>query len=183
LISELTERRPLPLPFTPQKSTIITHQSSSNRQHHRRQFHRIFRSSQLSAWQGPCGGLDTPHMNGLYKEDSSRVDDLPKQPQADPNSETTEYFSAPVKWEQNLLTHSFGTLKVSDHSVDYVPGKISVLGTPFSIPRGLIESARRRDNFLWRGAVTVQLKQPLRGRDRFIFFLGGRYKEFLELLS
>jgi hypothetical protein len=122
-------------------------------------------------------------MNGLYKEDSSRVDDLPAQPQADPNSETTEYFSAPVKWEQNLLTHSFGTLKVTDHSVDYVPGKISVLGTPFSIPRGLIESARRRDNFLWRGAVTVQLKQPLRGRDRFIFFLGGRYKEFLELLS
>jgi hypothetical protein len=92
-------------------------------------------------------------------------------------------FSAPVKWEQNRLTHSFGSVSVSRHSIDYLPGKVSVLGVPFSIPRDLIESARRRDNFLWRGAVTLQLKQPINGRSQFIFFLGGRYKEFLDLIG
>jgi len=100
-----------------------------------------------------------------------------------PNPDAPVLFSAPVKWEQNRLTHSFGTLSVSDHRVDYVPGKTSVLGTAFSIPRDLIENARKRDNFLWRGAVSVKLNQPLNGRNEFIFFLGGRYREFLELLE
>ena len=99
------------------------------------------------------------------------------------DSSSTVLFSAPVKWEQNRLTHSFGSISVSRHSVDYLPGKVSVLGVPFSIPRDQIESARRRDNFLWRGAVTLQLKQPINGRRHFIFFLGGRYKEFLDLMN
>jgi hypothetical protein len=101
----------------------------------------------------------------------------------DEDSVSAVLFSAPVKWEQNRLTHSFGSVSVSRHSVDYRPGKVSVLGVPFSIPRDLIESARRRDNFLWRGAVTLQLKQPVNGRTQFIFFLGGRYKEFLDLIG
>ena len=105
------------------------------------------------------------------------------QPIADTISASDELFSAPVKWEQNRLTHSFGTITVTKEAVEYVPRKVSVLGTPFSIPRDQIIDARKRDNFLWRGAVTLELAQPVEDRTKYILFLGGRYREFLELFN
>lgn len=92
-------------------------------------------------------------------------------------------FSAPVKWEQNRLTHSFGKITVTATAVEYVPGKVSFLSTAFSIPRDRIVNARKRDNFLWRGAVILKLNEPVHDRMNYIFFLGGRYGEFIALLN
>ncbi len=98
--------------------------------------------------------------------------------------ETTEIpFKAPTKWEQNRLTHSFGELTISNDAINFEPGSVSVPGRKLSIPLNAVSEARKRDNFLWRGAVTIALNDKYENRAKFIFFLGNKYQEFLNIIE
>lgn len=98
-----------------------------------------------------------------------------------PDTETI--FNAPVKWEQNLLTHSPGEVALSSDCLTYRPSNLSVLSDEFSINLSEIKSIRKRDNFLWRGAVKIDLATAFKNKTSLIFFLGGKYKEFMTIIS
>jgi hypothetical protein len=89
-------------------------------------------------------------------------------------------FNAPAKWEQNVLSHSPGHLQILDNAVEFIPHRImSIVERHVTIPIEEIDSLRIGDNFLWRGAVHIALKQPINNREKYIFFLGGKRKIFI----
>ena len=102
----------------------------------------------------------------------------PPLPSVSP-SHAAPLFRVPAKWEQNKLTHSPGHLTLSSETVEFIPGWMSLLGKHIIIPLAEISQVRRGDNFLWRGVVKLDLKSEIAGRGRYIFFLGGKRKEFL----
>lgn len=94
--------------------------------------------------------------------------------------ENSFIFKAPAKWERHLLCHSPGHLKLSNTTVEFVPGTMSILGKYLIIPIETIDSVKAGDNFLWRGVVHIFLKQPINEHNKYVFFLGGKRKSFLS---
>lgn len=89
-------------------------------------------------------------------------------------------FECLAKWEQNFLTHSPGRVTLSSAKLSFLPGAMSVLGRTVEIPFENITSVKKRDNFLWRGAVRVNLRSEFESHNRFVFFLGNKREEFLS---
>jgi hypothetical protein len=57
---------------------------------------------------------------------------------------------------------------------------LSVLGKTVIIPLGAIYKIDLGDNFLMRGVVNIMIKESLRNRARYTFFLGNKRDEFIR---
>lgn len=72
-------------------------------------------------------------------------------------------FTALAKWERHAVGHSLGHLNLSHDRLWFVPHKtISILAQGFDLPVASIRSVERSDNWLWRGAINIHLREPLR---------------------
>ena len=110
-------------------------------------------------------------------------------------------YSELAKWERHSVGHSPGYLNLSRDRLRFVPHARSILSRGFDIPLGSIVRVERSDNWLWRGAVNIHMKQPLTmeidfrvdpetlvsGLEEYVFcsdklrlFLGSKRKQFLK---
>jgi hypothetical protein len=84
-----------------------------------------------------------------------QADDATRHPQG-------VLFSELVKWERHRTGHSPGYLNLSTEHLWFEPYHNSILDKGFSIPLAMITRVSSSDNFLWRGAVNVTLREELR---------------------
>jgi hypothetical protein len=106
-----------------------------------------------------------------------------------------------AKWERHAVGHSLGYLNLSRDRLWFVPHARSILLRGFDLSLAAIGSVERSDNWLWRGAVNIRLKKPVRldvefrldpdalvpGMEQRVFhsdtlrlFLGFSRKKFLK---
>jgi hypothetical protein len=117
--------------------------------------------------------------------------------------ESTEFsYSEPAKWERHSRGHTFGRLNLSRERLWFVlDQRIAIVETGFSVSLAEISKIAQSDNWLFRGAVNIQLVQILRiaisfkvdpeslvpGMEESVFqsnslrlFLGSSRRPFLE---
>lgn len=124
-----------------------------------------------------------------------------KQPDgADPEP----LYSELTKWERHSCGHSPGYLTLSRDRLRWEPHWMSVLSKGFDLSLPDVTRVEESDNWLWRGAVNIVLKQPLHldaafrldpdavvdGMEEHVFdsvtlrlFLGFLQKRFLRLVE
>lgn len=78
-------------------------------------------------------------------------------------AETTDsMYSALANWERHSLGHSPGYLNLSRDRLWFVPHARSILDKGFDVPLTFVAKVERSDNWLWRGAVNIYLRQEVR---------------------
>jgi len=109
-----------------------------------------------------------------------------------------------TKWERHACGHSPGYLTLSGDRLRWEPHWMSVLSEGFDLSLPDVMRVEESDNWLWRGAVNIVLKQPFHqdvsfrhdpdalvdGMEEHVFdsatlrlFLGFHQKRFLRLVE
>jgi len=111
-------------------------------------------------------------------------------------------FRELTKWGRHVCGHSPGYLTLSRDRLWWEPHSMSILSQGFDLSLADVMRVEESDNWLWRGAVNIVLKQPLHqdvsfrldpdalvdGMEEHVFdsttlrlFLGFHQKRFLRL--
>jgi hypothetical protein len=124
-----------------------------------------------------------------------------KPPEVD---EAETLYRELTKWERHGCGHSPGYLSLSRDTLRWEPHRMSILAKGFELAIADVMRVEESDNWLWRGAVSIVLKQPFRqavsfrldpdalvdGMEEHVFdsatlrlFLGFHQKRFLRLVE